>query len=137
MDDYPLLDVFWSMFWFFLWIMWIFLLVKIVNDVFRDHGLSGWGKAGWLLLCVLLPFVGVLVYVVARGPDMTRRDAERARASEAVFQDYVRRTTRTAPSGPAAPVRDRADELARLERLRDGGALTEAEFQRATAKLPA
>ncbi|MFD4322585.1 PLDc N-terminal domain-containing protein, partial [Streptomyces sp. NPDC058548] len=61
--DYPLLNVFWTMFWFFLWILWFILLFRIITDIFRDKDMSGWGKAGWLALVILLPFVGVLVYV--------------------------------------------------------------------------
>ncbi|MFD8011540.1 SHOCT domain-containing protein [Streptomyces sp. NPDC058955] len=129
MDDYPLLNVFWTMCWFFLWIMWFFLLFRIVTDIFRDHELSGWGKAGWLAFCILLPFLGVLVYVIARGTGMTRRDVQQARASEAAFQEYVRKAAGTSGgSGGAA-------ELARLAELKEKGALSDAEYERAKAKL--
>ncbi|MER7467413.1 SHOCT domain-containing protein [Streptomyces sp. NPDC097981] len=130
MDDYPALSVFWSMLWFFLWIMWLFLLFKIVTDIFRDHEMSGWGKAGWLIFVILLPFLGVLVYVIARGKSMTQRDVKQARENEAAFQDYIRTTAGTAPAGGSS-----VDELHRLAELKDRGALTEAEFQQAKAKL--
>lgn len=130
MDDYPLLNVFWTMLWFFLWIMWLFLLFKIFADIFRDDEMSGWGKAGWIIFCILLPFLGVLVYVIARGKGMTQRDVKQAKQSEAAFQDYIRKTAGTAGGAGGG-----ADELARLADLKDKGAITEEEFQRAKAKV--
>ncbi|MEU5216672.1 SHOCT domain-containing protein [Streptomyces sp. NPDC020807] len=131
MDDYPLLDLFWTMLWFFLWIMWLFLLFKIITDIFRDDELSGWGKAGWLILCLVLPFIGVLIYVIARGTGMTQRETARARDAEAAFQDYIRET-----AGPGAGGTGSAgDELTRLVGLKERGALTEEEFQKAKAKI--
>ncbi|MEU3688547.1 SHOCT domain-containing protein [Streptomyces narbonensis] len=129
MDDYPLLNVFWTMLWFFLWIMWLFLLFKVITDIFRDHDLSGWGKAGWLIFCILLPYLGVLVYVIARGKSMGERDVKQAKASEAAFQDYIRKTAGTAPGGGAT------DELARLADLKEKGAITPEEFEKAKAKV--
>lgn len=134
MDDYPLLELFWTMLWFFLWIMWLFLLFKIVTDVLRDHELSGWGKAGWLILCLLLPFIGVLVYVIVRGTGMTEREMARAKQSEAAFQDYIRRSAAGSPAGSGAGGGGAA-ELSRLAELKEKGALTEEEFQKARAKL--
>lgn len=135
MDDYPLLNLFWTMLWFFLWIMWLFLLFKIITDIFRDHELSGWGKAGWLILCLLVPFLGVLIYVIARGTGMTQRETARARESEAAFQDYIRKSAGGA-SGESGPGGAGAShELARLADLKEKGALTEEEFQQAKAKL--
>ncbi|MEV6330020.1 SHOCT domain-containing protein [Streptomyces sp. NPDC051909] len=133
MDDYPLLNVFWTMLWFFLWIMWLFLLFKIFTDIFRDHEMNGWGKAGWIIFCILLPFLGVLVYVIARGKGMTQRDVKQAKESEAAFQDYIRKTAGTAPAGGGGG--SSADELSRLSDLKDKGAITEEEFQRAKAKV--
>ncbi|MEV0411351.1 SHOCT domain-containing protein [Streptomyces sp. NPDC050448] len=130
MDDYPALSVFWSMLWFFVWIMWLFLLFKIITDIFRDHEMSGWGKAGWLIFVILLPFLGVLVYVIARGKSMTQRDLKSAKQNEAAFQDYIRQTAGTAPAGASG-----ADELAKLADLRAKGAITEEEFQQAKVKL--
>ncbi|MFJ6409812.1 SHOCT domain-containing protein [Streptomyces hydrogenans] len=132
MDDYPLLNVFWTMMWFFLWIMWLFLLFKVISDIFRDHEMGGWGKAGWLIFCILLPYLGVLVYVIARGKGMGRRDAQQAKDAEARFQEYIRQTagTQAAASGPTA-----SDELARLADLKAKGAISEEEFQQAKAKV--
>ncbi|KOU21254.1 membrane protein [Streptomyces sp. WM6372] len=130
MDDYPALSVFWSMLWFFLWIMWLFLLFKIITDIFRDHEMSGWGKAGWLIFVIILPFLGVLIYVIVRGKSMTQRDVKQAKESEAAFQDYIRKTAGTSSAGGS-----HVDELARLVELKDKGALSEAEFQQAKTKL--
>ncbi|MEU6947937.1 SHOCT domain-containing protein [Streptomyces sp. NPDC046316] len=131
MDDYPLLNVFWTMLWFFLWIMWLFLLFKVITDIFRDHELNGWAKAGWLIFCILLPYLGVLVYVIARGKGMSRRDVKQARENEAAFQQYIRQA---AGSGDAAKGSS-VDELARLADLKDKGAITNEEFERAKAKV--
>ncbi|KMO97658.1 SHOCT domain-containing protein [Streptomyces roseus] len=130
MDDYPALNVFWSMLWFFLWIMWLFLLFKIVTDIFRDHEMNGWAKAGWLIFVILLPFLGVLVYVIARGKGMTQRDVKQAKENEAALQDYIRQTAGSSPAGAS-----HADELAKLVALKDKGDLSEAEFQQAKTKL--
>ncbi|MFE2561146.1 SHOCT domain-containing protein [Streptomyces sp. NPDC059352] len=130
MDDYPLLNVFWTMLWFFIWIMWLFLLFKVITDIFRDHSLNGWAKAGWLIFCILLPYLGVLVYVIARGKGMGQRDVKQAKDSEAAFQDYIRKTAGTAPAGGGA-----GDELARLADLKEKGAITDEEFQKAKAKV--
>ncbi|MGW4726770.1 SHOCT domain-containing protein [Streptomyces sp. S1] len=130
MDDYPLLNLFWTMLWFFLWIMWLFLLFKVVTDIFRDHELNGWAKAGWLIFCILLPYLGVLVYVIARGKGMSRRDAKQAKDSEAAFQDYIRKAAGTQGGGTSA-----TDELARLADLKDKGAITAEEFEKAKTKV--
>ncbi|MEU7297556.1 SHOCT domain-containing protein [Streptomyces exfoliatus] len=130
MDDYPLLNLFWTMLWFFLWIMWLFLLFKVVTDIFRDQSLNGWAKAGWLIFCIVLPYLGVLVYVIARGKSMGERDVKRARESEAAFQEYIRRT-----AGPQGGAAGAADELTRLADLKEKGAITPEEFEKAKAKV--
>ncbi|AIR99825.1 SHOCT domain-containing protein [Streptomyces glaucescens] len=122
--DYPLLSVFWSMLLFFLWIMWFVLLFRVVVDIFRDDNLSGWAKAGWLAFTVLLPFLGVFVYVVARGKNMGRREAAQARAQQEEFNAYIRQT---ASGGRTSSV----DELARLSEIRSRGDITDEEFRRA------
>ncbi|MFF1358476.1 SHOCT domain-containing protein [Streptomyces sp. NPDC058297] len=130
MDDYPLLDLFLTMLYFFLWILWLFLLFRVVMDIFRDDELSGWGKAGWLIFCIVLPYVGVLVYVIARGRGMGRRDVKQAKQTEAAFQDYIRKTAAEGKTGAGG-----ADELARLAELHKSGSLTDDEFNRAKTKL--
>ncbi|WP_030693004.1 SHOCT domain-containing protein [Streptomyces globisporus] len=125
--DYPLLSMFWTMLWFFLWILWFILLFRIIGDIFRDDTLGGWGKAGWMVFVILLPFLGVLVYVIARGKTMGRREIEHAREKQQAFDDYVRETA----GGGDRP--SRADELHRLADLRTRGDISEEEFQRAKA----
>ncbi|CAM5376571.1 SHOCT domain-containing protein [Streptomyces hirsutus] len=122
--DYPLLSTFWTMLWFFLWIMWFVLLFRIITDIFRDDRLSGWAKAGWLVFCIVLPFLGVFVYVIARGRNMGRREVSQARAQQEEFNAYIRQT---AAGGRPSSI----DELARLSEIHDQGALTDEEFRRA------
>ncbi|MGW0811783.1 SHOCT domain-containing protein [Streptomyces viridiviolaceus] len=122
--DYPLLGAFWTLLWFFLWIMWFILLFRIVVDIFRDDSMGGWAKAGWLVFCIVLPFLGVLVYVIARGRSMGRREIAQARAQQEEFNAYIRQT---AAGGRPSSV----DELARLSEIRDRGAITDEEFRRA------
>ncbi|MFE0455922.1 SHOCT domain-containing protein [Streptomyces sp. NPDC058914] len=122
--DYPLLSVFWTMLVLFLWIMWFILLFRIIGDIFRDDDLSGWAKTGWLVFVIVLPFLGVFVYVIARGRNMGRREIAQARAQQEAFDSYVRETAKgTGPSN--------VDELARLSDLRTRGDLTDEEFVRA------
>jgi hypothetical protein len=134
MDDYPLLNLFWTMLEVFLFVLWFFLLFKIISDIFRDHSLSGWAKAGWLVFVVLLPFLGVFVYVIARGRSMGERDVEQARRSEAAFKQYVRDAAATDGTTPGS-TSGHVSELAKLSELRNSGALTDDEFQQAKAKL--
>ncbi|MFF7765712.1 PLDc N-terminal domain-containing protein [Streptomyces massasporeus] len=124
--DFPLLSAFWSMLWFFLWIMWFVLLFRVVLDIFRDDSLSGGAKAGWLAFCVLLPFLGVFVYVLARGRNMGRRETDRARTQQQAFDSYIRETARGGEDRPSS-----VDELARLSEIRSRGDITDEEFRRA------
>lgn len=126
MDDYPLLDVFWTMLWLFLWAMWFFLLFKVITDVFRDHKLSGWAKAGWLIFVLVLPYLGVLVYLIARGKGMGERDVKQVQDHEAAVRQYIQET-----AGGGSPV----DELGKLSALRDKGDISQEEFDRAKTRL--
>ncbi|TXS57535.1 SHOCT domain-containing protein [Streptomyces sp. t39] len=123
--DFPLLSMFWTMLWFFLWIMWFILLIRIIGDIFRDDGLSGWGKTGWLIFVVVLPFLGVFVYVIARGKGMGAREAAHVSARQKAFDDYVRETAGGKAAGSSV------DELARLAEIRNRGDISEEEFRRA------
>ncbi|WAU83392.1 PLDc N-terminal domain-containing protein [Streptomyces sp. Qhu-G9] len=123
--DYPLLSVFSSMLLFFLWIMWFVLLFRVVVDLFRDDNLSGWAKAGWMLFVLFLPFLGVFVYVIARGRNMGRREVAQARAQQEAFTKYVREAAQD--GGRPSSV----DELARLSEIRGRGDITDEEFRRA------
>ncbi|MFI1649344.1 SHOCT domain-containing protein [Streptomyces avidinii] len=127
MDDYPLLDIFWTMLLFFVWVMWFFLLFKVITDVFRDHTLGGWGKAGWLILVLVVPLLGVLVYLIVRGDSMQEREQEQAEQQQAAFRSYVQKTAGTGGGS--------ADELHKLSALKDKGDITQEEFDRAKAKI--
>jgi ABC-type multidrug transport system fused ATPase/permease subunit len=124
--DYPLLNVFWTMLVFFLWIMWFLLLFRIVVDIYRDDSMSGWAKAGWLVLVCVLPFLGVLIYVIARGKNMGRREIAQARAQQEALDKYIRDTAGGAENRPSS-----TDELARLSEIRARGDITDEEFRRA------
>ena len=117
--DYPFLDVLWTMIVFFLWIAWFWLLIKIFADIFRRSDLSGWGKAGWLIFVIALPFLGVFVYLIANSREMTQRDIDQARAAQSQFDQYVQNV---AGSGGAV------GEIERAKGLLDSGAITQAEF---------
>ena len=127
MNSYPLANAFWTMLWFFLWILWFFLLFRIILDIFRSKDLGGWGKAGWLIFVCILPFLGVFVYLIARGSKMTQRDAEDAQAADQAARAYIRDAAGSS-GGPA-------DELAKLADLRDRGVISDAEFQQSKAKV--
>lgn len=117
--SYPFLNVFWTLLVFFLWIMWFWLLFTVFADVFRRHDLSGWGKAGWLIFTIFLPFLGVFVYLITQSKGMAERSASQAQAARSEFDDYVRTT---AGSGGAAA------EIERAKGLLDSGAITQAEY---------
>ena len=117
--DYPFLEVMWTMFVFFLWVLWFWLLFTVFADIFRRHDLSGWGKAGWLIFTILLPYLGVFVYLISQSKGMAERNLERARAQQAQFDEYVR----DAAGGGGA-----AAEIERAKGLLDTGAISQAEF---------
>jgi hypothetical protein len=104
--DYPFMDVFWSMLVFFLWVAWLLILFRVFADIFRRHDISGWGKAAWCVFVIVLPFLGVFVYLIAEGRDMGRRDMEQSAAARAEFDAYVRSVAASpAPASEGAPVR--------------------------------
>jgi hypothetical protein len=123
----PLLNLFWAMLWFFLFIIWIWLLISVFADIFRSDDLSGWGKALWVLFVVFLPYLGVFVYLIARGRSMQERAMMQVAAREKAQRAYIQEVT--ASSGGTA------DELAKLADLKDKGVLSEAEFQAQKARL--
>ena len=123
--NHPLLNAFWIMLWFFLWLMWLMLLFRVITDMFSDRSLSGWAKAGWLIMLIVLPFVGVFAYLILRGSTMGARAQKRAEESEEAFRDYVREAT--APG--------QADELSKLAALKADGTLSEQEFEQAKARV--
>ena len=126
--DYPLLGMFWTFLWFFLWIAWIVVLFRVIFDIFRSKDMGGVGKALWVIFVIFLPFLGVLVYLIARGHGMGERDLAEAQARETAFRSYVQDAA--APSGGGS-----ADELTKLADLRDRGVISEDEFQAQKARL--
>jgi hypothetical protein len=123
--DYPFLDLMWSFFVFFLWVMWFWLLITVFADIFRRDDISGWGKTGWLIFTIALPFLGVFVYLITQNDGMTKRNVDRAKAERARFDDYVRET---AGSNGAA------GEIERAKQLLDSGAITATEFEQLKQK---
>jgi len=124
--DFPLLSLILSMVIFFVWVAWLFLVFRTVIDIFRSEDLGGLGKAVWMIVVVVAPYLGVFAYVVARGRGMTRREVERGQEREAEAREYLR--------SAVAPV-SVADELAKLGDLRDRGILDDAEFASQKARL--
>lgn len=128
--SHPLLNAFWMMLWFFLWIMWFMLLFRVISDVFGDRDLSGWGKSGWTIFVCILPFLGVFIYLIVRGKQMTARSIERAESRQQQFDDRIRQASGT----PSASGGD-AEELAKLGELKRNNVLSEEEFQKAKQKI--
>jgi hypothetical protein len=120
-------QVFWSMLWWFLFFIWIWLLIVVFGDIFRSPDLSGWGKALWTIFVIVLPYLGVFVYLIARGHKMQEHTMQAAAQQDAAMRQYVQ-------SVAANNGRGTADEIARLAQLRDQGVLSDAEFQQAKAK---
>jgi Short C-terminal domain/Phospholipase_D-nuclease N-terminal len=117
----PLLDVFLSIMWFFLWILWFVLLFRVIVDIFRSRDLSGVGKAGWLAFAIILPFLGVFVYLIARGGKMADREVAQAEAQDAAYRAQAGGST--------------ADELAKLSDLHDRGVINDADYERGKDKV--
>jgi ABC-type multidrug transport system fused ATPase/permease subunit len=123
---YPLLDLFLTMLWIFLFIVWIWILIAIFGDIFSSHDLGGWAKALWVIFVILIPFIGIIVYLIARGGGMHQRALDRAQQRQQAFDQYVRQTASTSGA---------ADQLTKLAELKDKGVLTDAEFEQQKAAL--
>jgi hypothetical protein len=127
-SDYPFLEIVGTIIVFFAWIAWFWVLVSVLGDIFRRHDISGGGKAAWVLFVVVVPFLGVLVYLGTQGKEMAERNLEQAKAQRAQLDEYVRETAGTrAGGGPAA-------EIAQAKGLLDSGAIEQAEFDRLKQK---
>jgi len=124
----PLLDLFWAMLWFFLFFAWIWLLISIFGDIFRSEDLSGWAKAFWTIFVVILPWLGVLVYLIARGGKMQERAMAMAVQQEKAQREYIQQVS--ASSGTSS-----ADELDKLAKLQSQGVITAEEFAAQKAKI--
>jgi len=124
--SYPLLGAFWTILEIFLWVLWIWILIYVFIDIFRSHDLSGWAKALWFLFVLLIPLIGVLVYLIARGGQMHERAVQDTQQRDQEFRSYVR---------DAAGPQTTADQLTKLADLRDRGVITADEFEREKAKI--
>ena len=124
--DYPILSLIWIMFMFFVFVLWIWLLISVFMDIFRSHDLGGGVKAVWVLFVIILPFLGVLVYLIARGGTMHERAVEQAPAQQKAFDTYVKQT-----AGSSSNV----EQLSKLADLKEKGVISDAEFDAQKAKL--
>ena len=116
--DYPFMDVLWSMIIFFFWVIWIWIVVTVLLDIFRRHDIGGWAKAAWVVFVVILPWLGVLIYLIAQHDGMRERRVQEIQAQKQAFDDYVR----DAAGGSA-------DQIARAKELLDSGTITQQEFE--------
>ena len=121
--DYPFIDVFWSMIIFFFWVIWIWIVITVLIDVFRRHDIGGFAKALWVIFVVIVPWLGVLIYLIVEHDGMRERSMKQAQAQKEQFDDYVRDTTGGS-----------ADEIAKAKALLDDGTITQAEFDAIKAK---
>lgn len=126
---YPLLDAFLTVLYFFLWVLWIWLVIYIIFDIFRSRDLSGWAKALWTIFIIVLPLIGVLVYLIVRGSTMHERRERDVQQQDQAFRAYVRDA-----AGDVGGT-GQADELAKLADLHDRGVINDAEFQQSKAKV--
>ena len=123
--SYPFLGILWSTLIFFAWVIFIWIAITVLIDVFRRHDISGWAKAAWVIFVVLIPWIGVLVYLIANHDGMAERRTKEAKASQAQFDEYVRQTAGTGGS---------AAEIEKAKQLLDNGTITQAEFDQLKAK---
>jgi predicted PurR-regulated permease PerM len=122
--DYPFLDVFWTMLVFFVWIAWFFILIRVFADVFRRHDISGFAKVLWLIFVIVLPFLGVFIYLVANSKGMSERDIKQVTDQQQQFDTYVQSVATTSS----------ATEIEKAKQLLDSGAISQSEFDAIKAK---
>ena len=123
--DYPFLNIFWSMIIFFAWVIWIWMVIAVLADVFGRRDLSGWAKAAWSVFIIVVPFLAVLIYLIANSKEMAERKAQESQAARSEFDNYVK--TVAAPGGAAT-------EIEKAKQLLDGGAITQSEYEALKAK---
>ena len=116
--NYPFLDVMWTMLVFFAWVIWFWMLITVLSDVFRRHDISGWTKALWTVFVIILPFLGVLVYLIAESKGMAERNMAAVQTARAETDDYIRSVAGSDP----------AEQIARAKELLDSGAISATEF---------
>ncbi len=123
--DYPFLNILWTMILFFTWVIWIWMMVVILTDVFRRRDISGWSKALWVIVLIVLPFLGALTYLILQHDGMAERTAKSAEGQRQEFDDYVKQVA--AESDPAT-------QIEKAKALRDSGTIDQAEFDALKAK---
>jgi len=128
-SSYPVLDLFLTMLYFFLFVIWIWLLIMVFIDIFRSRDMGGWAKALWVIFIIILPFLGVFVYLIARGSKMHERAAAEAAQQQKQFDAYIRQTAGTTQGSSTA------DQLSKLADLKSQGVITDAEFEDQKAKI--
>jgi ABC-type multidrug transport system fused ATPase/permease subunit len=121
--DYPFLNILWTMIVFFAWVIWIWIAITVLIDVFRRHDIGGWHKALWVVFVIVVPFLGVLVYLISNHEGMAQRAAKQAEAQQKQLDDYVRQT-----AGGSV------DEIAKAKELLDAGTISQAEFDQIKQK---
>ena len=126
-SSYPLLDIFWTMLEIFIFFIWIYLLFIVFIDIFRSHDMGGLAKALWVIFIIILPLLGILIYLIARGGSMHERQVAQLQAQQQAFDQYVKETAATPEST--------ADQLAKLADLKAQGHISDAEFDQAKAKI--
>jgi hypothetical protein len=126
-SGYPVLDVFWTIFEIFAFVVWFWLLFVVLTDIFRSSDLSGWAKAAWTIFVVFLPLIGIFSYLIVRGRSMQERSARQARKQEEAFRDYVQEAAGPPPSS--------ADQLSKLADLKQRGVITPDEFEHEKSKV--
>jgi len=122
--DYPFLDILWTMFIFFLFVIWIWILITVFADIFRRRDIGGGMKAVWIIFVILLPYLGVFIYLIAEGHHMAERNAEQMQSAQAQQADYIKSVAGSSP----------ADQIAQAKSLLDSGAISQAEFDALKAK---
>ena len=127
-SSYPILDIFLTTLYFFIFIIWLWLLFMVFIDIFRSHDLKGWAKALWVIGIIVMPYLGVLLYLIFRGGKMHERAEQAAQAQQKAFDDYVKRAAGSTGDNSA-------DQLAKLADLKAKGVLTDAEFEAQKAKI--
>jgi hypothetical protein len=116
--DYPLLDVFWTTMILFLWVIWFWLLITVFADIFRRHDMSGWVKTLWIVFVIVLPYLGVFVYLIAQGRHMAERKAREVEAAQMELDDHIRSVSASGPAG----------EIDKANQLLSSGAITQTEY---------
>jgi len=125
MSSYPILDIFWSILIFFAWLLWIFVVAWVLLDIFRNHDIGGWAKAGWVVFVIVIPLIGILCYVIVHGDHMQGYP----------YDDRYGRDARAADEAYRAGATSSAFELSKLSDLHDRGVITDAEFQQGKEKI--